>query len=567
VSGSPPAESPLDLLPLVLSAVIGGQVARGWLARVGYPFDLEWMEGGMLAHAWRLQHGLPLYPEAGPDWIPYVYPPGYPALIAALSSVTGLDYPLGRWISIAGTVLAAVVLAAMVARRGSWLVGVSCGAIFLGCWRASGAFYDLVRPDGLAIGLLAVVFALARLGAEGRARAQVAAGLVLALAFTVKHHAAALGLPLAFGLWVAAGRVAALRFAVAAAVPAGLFTLAMEVGTGGRFTAYLLGVPATHPWDRGRLFPGTFGELAAWLLPSVLAGGGWLLARSPALRSGVPPALLFGLPAVCALALGGAAWWVPPARGVELAPLPVLVLTSALIGACFGAVLANGMSAVISRAAPDRDAVRWWTGAAVFGTVLTVGLAMRAHNGGFLNVLMPIHFACALGLGLVIADVRRAAGRTWVIGATSALLAVQLGWIAWKLEIDEVIPTEADRGAGAQVVARLKECAPGPIFSPYAAWLPVQAGREPSVPLIALWDIQHPGNPFRDGVDRVKQAAREGYWTCVVNGGRQRLGYGVEESYRVDTTFSFQAGQFMVKTGWRVRPYQVLVPKAGAREP
>ena len=40
--------------------------------RIGYPFDLEWMEGAMLIHVWRMQRGLPIYVEPSLDFIPFV---------------------------------------------------------------------------------------------------------------------------------------------------------------------------------------------------------------------------------------------------------------------------------------------------------------------------------------------------------------------------------------------------------------------------------------------------------------------------------------------------------------
>ena len=54
------------LVPLAVAALLLLRLGLVWAARAPYPFDLEWMEGGMLAHAWRLANGLPLYVEPGP---------------------------------------------------------------------------------------------------------------------------------------------------------------------------------------------------------------------------------------------------------------------------------------------------------------------------------------------------------------------------------------------------------------------------------------------------------------------------------------------------------------------
>ena len=50
--------------------------------RVAYPYDLEWMEGGMLHHALRIQQGQGIYNPPSIDFIPYLYTPLYPALLA-----------------------------------------------------------------------------------------------------------------------------------------------------------------------------------------------------------------------------------------------------------------------------------------------------------------------------------------------------------------------------------------------------------------------------------------------------------------------------------------------------
>ena len=68
--------------------------------RFGYNYDLEWMEGGMLHHALRIRSGVGIYVPPSIDFIPYLYTPLYPALLAMLGKVFGLSYALGRAISI-----------------------------------------------------------------------------------------------------------------------------------------------------------------------------------------------------------------------------------------------------------------------------------------------------------------------------------------------------------------------------------------------------------------------------------------------------------------------------------
>ena len=58
--------------------------------RVGYPYDLEWMEGGMLVHGHRVLNGEGLYVPPSLDFIPYIYPPLYSWVLAAFGAVFGL---------------------------------------------------------------------------------------------------------------------------------------------------------------------------------------------------------------------------------------------------------------------------------------------------------------------------------------------------------------------------------------------------------------------------------------------------------------------------------------------
>ncbi|MEQ1507258.1 MAG: hypothetical protein ABMB14_33825, partial [Myxococcota bacterium] len=226
-------------------------------------------------------------------------------------------------------------------------------------------------------------------------------------------------------------------------------------------------------------------------------------------------------------------------------------------------VVTHGLVAAIRGVDPaDRPAfAAWWTAAGLGGTAIVVATWMRGHYGGFMNVLMPAHWALCAGLGWIAVDLGRRFPGIGPRLAVAALLAGQGWWIGAQLEVRDVVPTAEDVAAGDEVVARLVQCPDGPILSPYAAWLPVQAGRAPSPHLIAMWDIDHPTGPFRDGVDRLKDASRAHRWPCVVHGGRQALGYGVDANYQVATRFEGTGRAMMPKTGWRVRPQAVLVPK------
>lgn len=483
---TPRLERALGALSLLAGGLallrVGLDLGRTLPARLSYPYDLEWMEGGMLVHAWRLRAGLPLYAEPSADWIPYIYPPLYPALLALLGTVLPLDYALGRGISLLGTGAAGLALVLLLRRAGAGM-GLALGglAAFLSTFEDSGAFFDLVRADGLLLGLLAGCLYLALRGWA------VAAGLLLVLAWLTKHSVALLGLPLLLGLARAHGRRAARNLLLASVPPALLLTALLQVESEGWFLLYLLEVPAHHG----------------------------LVGR----RLGEAPLEL--------------------ARDL---PLPLLGL---------------GLAALLARGAPRSPSLRtpaWILGPSL---LLLIGLAvlMRAHVGGYLNVLMPGHFALVAALAIAAAALpagRRSAGNALL--ALLCLIQVELG----RFEPERLRPTEADRRAGDALIARIAAIE-GEVFVPHAPWYPLRAGKRPSFPLIALWDLDHGGELARY-TDVLPQAFAERRWAAVIVADT-KFGYDLETHYRRAERIRYEGGALLPRTGWQVRPRELYLPR------
>lgn len=548
---SPETRRHLPLLaPVVLGVVVAYDVVSTWLARVAYPYDLEWMEGGVLAHAWRVQQGLPVYAEPSAEWAPMVYTPGYYGVLAALSLVFDLGHPLGRSVSILGTSAAAAAIVFATARQGrNLLAGLVGAAVWLGCYEASGAFYDLVRADALAMGLLAWSLALAP---ERDARTQVGAGVLLALAFACKHNVAAFGAPVVLGLWGLHGWRAALRYGLAALVPAGLLTLYWTLSSDGYFLGYVIEVPRSHPFVESRAMPGTVAEMGVVLPVATAVIGLWALARAPFAAGGLPRWLTVGL-----TALGGVASiaWIAsldPARGV--APATSWELGAASLTVGIGVVAA--VVVTVGMALAKRVDGPWVLGAGLVATAAIVGGMMRAHHGGFTNVYMPLHLAIAGAFAFALADL----SRRHVVGAViAALLGLgQLG-IQWSsFKTDRLIPTDEDVAAGDALVAALAEHE-GPYLSLYAPWIAYQAGGEPGMHLIALWDLNHKQGPYRPYVRKVR-AAIDGHAFGVVVDARKSVGYGVVEAYPKVVQVPMHGRALMPRTGWRRRPDLLRFP-------
>lgn len=581
VSEAPGSRSDLLLaVPGALAVALVVRLVAVFAARLTYPYDLEWMEGGMLAHAWRLQHGQPLYTAPSADWIPFIYPPGYTALLAAAGEGFGLGAPLGRAISLAGTALATGSIAAIVARHGgSTVIGLLAAACWLGTYPDGGAFFDLVRTEALGTGLLLCAVALALDGRRGLAEA---GGLVLACAYLTKQNLAAFGLPLLLVVARRDGGGAALRFVATSALPALLVTGVLQWRTEGRFLAYLLEVPASHPLVFQRAFPGTPWELGR-ALPGLGAGAlvaSLALARRPAVVA--LPALAAGLLLLERGALGP----VGLLRVNGIAPLGPLLSFVAM------AFLAGGVAAAVERRVDDRVvaavgvlaavALGVAGGPAVFGVVgllaslglvaamargfapatggvvgvtalaILLAMVMRAHLGGFVNVHLPMFATVCVAGGLALARSRHAA--PWL---PALAFTVQLGWAHARLHPQDLIPTAEDRATGDAVVEALRGVE-GPILSPYAPWLPVLAGKEPSWHLISLWDTSdHPKGPFPGTARAIDRALKAHRWAAVAD-AQKSMGYGVRGAY--PESRPLPGDGFMPKTGWRTRPAMVRTP-------
>jgi hypothetical protein len=222
-------------------------------ARLTYPGDLEWMEGGHLYHAHRVLHGEALYGAPADGFLPFIYGPVHAWLLAAVGRVAGLDYATGRLLSVACIALTAGMLAREVWRHaGGGVLGTVGGLVAVGTvaagFPATGGWYDLVRNDALALALPVLAAALvadpARLGGRGRA---VAVATLLAAGVLTRQT------DLAYAAWIGlfalvTDRRAGLRICAVTAALVGGVSLALQLGSGGWYLTWLM-LPSRQPLD------------------------------------------------------------------------------------------------------------------------------------------------------------------------------------------------------------------------------------------------------------------------------------------------------------------------------
>jgi hypothetical protein len=124
-------------------------------ARLSYPFELEWMEGGSVVHVQRILDGQPLYVSPSLDFVPFIYTPLYFYVGSLFARITGNGFLPLRLVSLLASLGCFVFIFMIVRRRTSSLYAsfiASC--LFAATFRISGAWFDIARVDSLFLFLL-----------------------------------------------------------------------------------------------------------------------------------------------------------------------------------------------------------------------------------------------------------------------------------------------------------------------------------------------------------------------------------------------------------------------------
>ncbi|HSK01438.1 MAG TPA: hypothetical protein VK932_09360 [Kofleriaceae bacterium] len=470
-------------------------------ARIGYPYDLEWMEGGMLHHALRIQSGEGIYVPPSIDFIPYLYTPLYPALLALLGGMFGISYTVGRVISVLALIGIAVVSAIQIAHRRHEHAGIAapCAGVVLGlglfaaAYPATDGWYDLVRADTLF--LFMVTSAIAALPGWARAGAGIfgharvaAAGVLLALAFFCKQTGI---------IYVALGGAIVLVYAwrrlpayVVAAGAVGLgFTWLLQRTTGGWFWTYASEIHRAHDFNMDRFWK-SFANIL----------------------------------------------WQPELHGTRWAPLGAAI--SIVIVAT---LIVLGLTLWRHRRWPKQASpFALWT--ATYAVSVIVGAIGWGTEFAHYNAYMPAFLHGALAAGAAVpamtAAVRiLAEGRPHpehaVFGAGFGVAAVLSGACvigAW--EPRRFTPSPEDVAAGDRLIERVKHTE-GEVWMPSHPWYLKLAGKTPRVHRMGIRDVTWRQSRIVEGLEEA--LARRAFGTLFLDDAdvHNREAIGLQRHYRL----------------------------------
>jgi 4-amino-4-deoxy-L-arabinose transferase-like glycosyltransferase len=213
-----------------------------WLAvqRMRYPFELEWIEGGMVDQVQRLVHGQNMYAAPSINYVPYLYPPLYFYLSALASLIFGSGFFPLRLVSVIASLVSFVVIFMIVhaETRDKWAALLSTG-LFAAVFRVTGAWLDIARVDSLflAFWLLFVYFARGRQSWKSA----VLVGIFAGLAYLTKQTALITCLPVLAYLFWRNWKQALLASGIAALI-VGITTLILDLSSSGWYSYYIFGL-------------------------------------------------------------------------------------------------------------------------------------------------------------------------------------------------------------------------------------------------------------------------------------------------------------------------------------
>lgn len=491
-------------------------VASTIALRIGYPYDLEWMEGGMLHHAARIARGNGIYVEPSVAFIPYLYTPIYPALVGLFGSVVGITHALARGISVASIVI--VVLGAWVhfrryrlwregipllaATPGSpaaatlrptswrpelWVATLATTAMYAAGYALTDGWYDLARVDSLALCMVtSACYGLVREPEEDSLPMRmVALTALLALAFFCKQTAAVYVVVIGFMLALTTPKRVWIMVPIATGIGVG-GVLLLAGASDGWFWRYIFDLHRQHGfgWDRyWASFPNQL--LAVWPLTVALAAGLlWAVvhaavrSRRDTLRWLMGSAVVLGTGAV-----------------IDLRLVPPLAASALVLG-----------NLVMSRHA-ELGVRLFWRWLTIYGASLVVGALGWGTPFAHFNAYMPslLHGAIAFG-ALIIAALQSA--HTWTsrlshIGAVAAICLVT----AWRHQpTARFIPSAQDRRASDALAHEIANL-PGEVWIPSSPWLAKAAGKAPLVHRMGIIDVTARAGDAPEGMANERPSA------------------------------------------------------------
>ncbi len=272
----PDIPRPLRVLLIAFSLLAVAAFLFTALARITYPYELEYMTGACLDHVHRILAGEKVYVEPTPDFVTWLYGPLYFYTCALVSWVAGEASLMIQRIVSLSSAITTTLLALMIVRRatGEWLPGLAAAGLWASTYGIVGTWWDIGRVDSMFVALTTGVLGILWFGKSNRSA--ILAGVLMTVAYMAKQTALVVAPPFC----IAAAMHSfprALRFGAAFAITLVPSVLVLDWIHDGWFQYYTFDIPRSHGYafsDWWKFFPGDMLAIAP-----MLAAATWYIVR------------------------------------------------------------------------------------------------------------------------------------------------------------------------------------------------------------------------------------------------------------------------------------------------
>jgi len=257
------------VITVVVSLVPTGAFLFVALRRIGYPYELEWLEGGAVEIVRRAASGHSIYVQPSVHYVPYPYTPLYFWVCGLLSHLTGVGFLPLRLVSLLSSLGCCAMLVAFVRREtGDVVAGVVASGLFMVTFAVSGAWLDIGRVDSFALCLLLASLYVAQ-RVQG-VRGGLLLGALVFLAFMAKQSNLVAAAPVLIFLLLVRRRSGAVAILTVSALVVGS-TWALDARTHGWYGYYVF-AELTHQGVVSSVWR-TFFTQDLWHVPWVIGLG------------------------------------------------------------------------------------------------------------------------------------------------------------------------------------------------------------------------------------------------------------------------------------------------------
>ncbi|NIM13237.1 MAG: hypothetical protein GTO45_14075 [Candidatus Aminicenantes bacterium] len=123
--------------------------------RIGFPYQLSWLEGAVMDHSRWILQGNQLYGPPSVDFTPFLYPPFYSYVSAFFMKIFGVHILIPRLVSLVSSMLVLVLIWRLVKyETGSNFYALVAAGFYASFYPFVRCYFDMVRVDAVFVFLM-----------------------------------------------------------------------------------------------------------------------------------------------------------------------------------------------------------------------------------------------------------------------------------------------------------------------------------------------------------------------------------------------------------------------------